>query len=80
VSSVLAAFILLFGAFVADVAVPAGARGLVSGLVHDSLSGSAEPFQFAVLLGMPCCLACRVAWHLPLFRPTRGAVAEAPQG
>jgi hypothetical protein len=43
-----------------------------------SVSGSGLPCCLACRV--PCCLACRVAWHLPLLRPTRGAVAEAPQG
>jgi hypothetical protein len=69
VCSVLAAFVLLVGASVADDAVPAGSCTFAAGLVHRSLS----------TLSLPP--VSRVAGRCPLpFRPARGAEAEAPLG
>jgi hypothetical protein len=67
--SVIATFVLLDGASVADDAVPAVSRVFASGLVHRSLSALALPS------------ATCDAGRCPLpFRPTRGAEAEAPLG
>jgi hypothetical protein len=69
VCSVLAAFVLLVVASVADATVPVGSPVLASGLVRHSLSALA-------LLS-----ASRVAGCCPLpFRPAWGAEAEAPLG
>jgi hypothetical protein len=69
VCSVIAAFVLLVGASVADDAVPAGSCMFASGLVPRSLSAPALP------------PVSRVAGRCPLpFRPARGAEAEAPLG
>jgi hypothetical protein len=69
VCSVIAAFVLLVGASVADDIVPAGSRVFASGLVRRSLSALALP---------PVSL---VAGRCPLpFRPARGAEAAAPLG
>jgi hypothetical protein len=67
VCSVLAAFVFLVGASVADDAVPVGSCVLACGFVHCSLSALALP------------PASCVAGRCPLsFRPARGAEAKAP--
>jgi hypothetical protein len=69
VCTVLAAFLPLVGASVADDALPVGAPVLASGLVHRSLSALALP------------PASRVAGRCPLlFCPARGAEAAVPLG
>jgi hypothetical protein len=69
VCSVIATFVLLVGASVADDAVPAGSCVFASVLVRRSLSALALP------------PVSRVAGRYPLpFRPARGAKAEAPLG
>jgi hypothetical protein len=69
VCSVLACYILLVGASVADAAVPAGERVFAAGLVHSCLG----------LLSLPP--SSRVARRCPTsFRPFGGAEAEAPLG
>jgi hypothetical protein len=69
VCSVLACYVFLVVASVADAAVPAGERVLAAGLVHSSLSPlSLPPWS-------------RVARRCPhSFRPFGGAEAEAPLG
>jgi hypothetical protein len=69
VCSVIAAFVLLVGASVVHDAVPAGSYTFAAGLVHRCLSALAPP------------PVSRVAGRCPLlFRPARGAKAEAPWG
>jgi hypothetical protein len=69
VCSVIAAFVLLVGASVADDAVPTGSCVFAPGLVRRSLSGLALQS------------VSRVAGRCPLpFRPAGGAEAEAPLG
>jgi hypothetical protein len=69
VCSVIAAFVLLVGASVADDLVSAGSCVFASGLVRRALSALVLP------------PVSRVARRCPLpFRPARGAEAEAPLG
>jgi hypothetical protein len=69
VCSVIAAFVLLVGASVADDVLSAGSCVFASGLVSHSLSALALP------------PVSSVAGRCPLpFRPSRGAEAEAPLG
>jgi hypothetical protein len=69
VHSLVAAYVLLVGASVADATVPVGQHEFASGLVHRSLLPLALP------------PASRVAGHCPPpFRPSGGAEAEAPAG
>jgi hypothetical protein len=65
----IAAYVFLLGASVADDAVPAGLRVFASGLVCDSLSALALPPASSVAV------RCQL-----LFRPARGAEAEALLG
>jgi hypothetical protein len=69
VCSVIACYVLLVGAAVADVAMPAGERVFAAALVHSCLRPlSLPPFS-------------RVAWRCPpSFRPLGGAEAEARLG
>jgi hypothetical protein len=67
--SVLACYVLLVGASVADATVPAGARVFAAGLVHSSLRSLSLPPSSRVARRYP-----------PSFRPFGGAEAEAPLG
>jgi hypothetical protein len=69
VCSVLACYVLLVGASVADATVPAGERMFAAGLVHSCLSPLSLPPSSRG--------AKRVT---PPFRPFGGAEAEAPLG
>jgi hypothetical protein len=67
VCSVLACYVFLVGASVADAAVPAGERVFAAGLVHSCLSHLSLPPWSRVARRCP-----------PSFRPFGGAEAEAP--
>jgi hypothetical protein len=69
VFSVLACYLLLVGASVADAAVPAGERVLPAGLVHSCLSPLSLPLSSRVAERCP-----------PSFQPFGGAEVEAPLG
>jgi hypothetical protein len=69
VCSVLASYVFLVGASVADTALPAGERAFAAGLVHSSLRPLSLPSS------------SRVAGRCPSsFRPSGGAEAEALLG
>jgi hypothetical protein len=69
ICSIIAAFVVLVGASVPDVAVPAGLCVFAQGLLRRSLYALALPPE------------SRVAARRPLpFRPARGVEAEAPLG
>jgi hypothetical protein len=69
VCSLLACYVLLVGASVADAAVPAGERVFAAGLVHSCLRPLSLPPSSRVARRCP-----------PSFRPFGGAEAEAPLG
>jgi hypothetical protein len=69
VCSILACYVLLVGASVADAAVPAGERVFAAGLVHSCLRPLSLPPSSRLARRCP-----------PSFRPFGGADAEAPLG
>jgi hypothetical protein len=69
VCSILACYVLLVGASVADAAVPVVERVFAAGLVHGCLRALSLPPSSRVVRRCP-----------PSFRPFGGAEAEAPLG